>query len=465
VLLVTSFGIFLASLDLTVVNLAFPAIGKSFPHSATALSWVLNGYSIAYAALLIPAGRLADRLGRRLVFFIGLGLFATGSAVSGLAPTLAVLVAGRVLQGIGAAALLPASLGLLLIAAPANRRAVWVAIWGAVSAIASALGPTVGGAIIQFGDWRWAFALNLPIAAVAFFWGRRILNESRDTAARPPDMAGVAFLATGVGLLALAIVDAPQWGWSSLPTIAAAASAAVALLAFVYRASTIDDPVVPLGLLGQRDFGIANLGTLLLSAGLFAVLLCQVLFLTRVWGYGIVRSGLAISPAPLTAAIVSARAGRMAQRYGFRRVLTAGCLIFSAAALVFARSLTVSPDWWLRWLPGALLLGVGVGMTLPIFSAAAVSSLPAAKFSVGSAVNQTARQLGAVLGVSILVALLGASPGLARFRDAYLLFAAWALAAACVSSFGLRERPQRAQPTAGTPPVFAADIAEADAAS
>ena len=199
------------------------------------------------------------------------------------------------------------------------------------------------------------------------------------------------------------------------PTIAAAASAAVALLAFVYRASTIDDPVVPLGLLGQRHFGIANLGTLLLSAGLLHV--CQVLFLTRVWGYGIVRSGLAISPAPLTAAIVSARAGRMAQRYGFRRVLTAGCLIFSAAALVFARSLTVSPDWWLRWLPGALLLGVGVGMTLPIFSAAAVSSLPAAKFSVGSAVNQTARQLGAVLGVSILVALLGASPGLTHFRD------------------------------------------------
>lgn len=460
VFIVTSLGIFLAALDLTVTNLAFPAIGKSFPHSSSALSWILNGYTIAYGSLLVTAGRLADRLGRRRVFFAGLTTFAAGSVLSGLAPSLELLVTGRVVQGVGASAMIPASLGLLLVAAPPERRAVWVALWGAVTAIAAGLGPTLGGVIIQEAGWRWAFLLNLPVAAVALVWGRRILGESSDGGSRAPDPVGVAFLSAGLGLVALALVEAPNWGWTDVRTLTAAGAAVLAVVAFVYRSWRVANPVVDLRLLGERGFATANVGTSLMAGALFTMLLCQVLFLTGIWHYGLIQAGFAVSPAAVTSSIVSWRSGRIAQRYGFRPVLTVGALLFAAGALLLAFSLDASPDWWTRWLPGAVLIGVGIGATLPIFSAAAVSSLPPAQFSVGSAVNQTARQMGAILGISIFVAMIGAHPDVARFRDVYIMFAAWAVAAAIVVAVGLRA-PARAQAPQVAPVT---EVAEREAA-
>lgn len=444
VFLVTSLGIVLAALDLTVTNLAFPAIGKTFPHSASALSWILNGYTIAYGSLLVTAGRLADRLGRRRVFFAGLSTFAAGSMLSGLAPSLEILVAGRAVQGVGASAMIPASLGLLLVAAPPERRAVWVALWGAATAVAAALGPTLGGVIIQEAGWRWAFLLNLPVVAVALIWGRSVLTESSDGGSRAPDPVGVALLSAGLGFVALALVEAPNWGWTDPRTVAAASAAVFAVLAFIYRSWRVANPVVELHLLRERGFATANIGQTLMAGAVFTMLLCQVLFLTSIWHYGLIQAGFAVSPAALTSSVVSWRSGRLAQRYGFRPVLTVGTLLFAAGALLLSFSLDASPAWWTRWLPGAVLIGVGIGATLPIFSAAAVSALPPAQFSVGSAVNQTAKQLGAILGISILVALIGAHPDVARFRDAYIMFSAWAVTAAAVVAVGLRA-PTRAR--------------------
>lgn len=435
---VASLGIFVAALDLNATNLAFPAIARTFPHSSSALSWILNGNSIAYGALLITAGRLADRLGRRRVFFGGLAIFAAGSAVSGLSPSLEWLIAGRVVQGVGSSAMIPSSLGLLLAAAPADRRAVWVAMWGAVTMMAAALGPTLGGVVIQEAGWRWEFLLNLPLVAVALVWGRAVLTESANATSDAPDVASVGLLSGALGLLALAIVEAPRWGWVDSRTAAAASLSTIAFAWFLYRSWHTPNPVVDLRLFRDREFATANLGTVFMAGAMFTLLFCQVLFLTGTWHYGLIQAGFAVSPTPLASMVVSWRAGRLAQRYGFRPVLVVGSTVFAAGAMMMAFALDASPDWWTRWLPGALLVGVGIGATIPIFSAAAVSALPSSQFSVGSAVNQTARQLGAILGVSIFVAFMGPQPDLAHFRDAYMLFAAWSLTAAIVVAVGLR---------------------------
>ena len=219
VLLVTGVAVFMAFLDVTIVNVAFPSIEGAFPSSSLAeLSWVLNAYNIVFAALLVPAGRLADLLGRRRVFFVGLGLFMAASALCGLAWSSWALVAARVLQAAGAALLVPTSLGLLLPEFPASRRASATALWGAIGGVAAATGPSLGGLLIEWADWRLVFFVNLALGASAWVPARRLLRETRDPdRGAVPDALGIVLLAGGVGALALAIVEAPDWGWGSAP--------------------------------------------------------------------------------------------------------------------------------------------------------------------------------------------------------------------------------------------------------
>jgi len=214
---VTALGAFMASLDLSIVNIAFPALQRSFPHDPRAsLAWVITGYSIVFGSLLVTGGRTADRLGRRRVFFAGLLVFTLGSALCGLAPSVGLLVAGRVIQGSGAAAMLPASLGLLLTAFPAERRSEIVALWGGVGALAVATGPSLGALLVSAGGWRWAFYVNVPVGALAWLLGRRVLTESaRVTSERAPDYLGVALVSLALAGLVLAISEGPDWGWSS----------------------------------------------------------------------------------------------------------------------------------------------------------------------------------------------------------------------------------------------------------
>ena len=409
VFVVTALGAFMASLDLSIVNVAFPALEKSFPHDArSSLSWVITGYSIVFGALLVIAGRTADRLGRRRVFFWGLATFCAGSAVCGLAPSVEILVGGRLLQGVGAAALLPSSLGLLLESYPEQRRPQVVALWGGVGALAVATGPSLGAVLITAFGWRSAFFVNLPVGLIAWLGGRRVLSESTPQAeGSRPDYPGVVLLAGALAGLVLAISEGSTWGWSSAKVVSSLFVSVMLGAGFLHRSAYHRDPVLDLNLFRSRSFSVANAATLLYAMGFFAVLLGNILFLTGVWDYSILRAGLGVTPGPLVVAAVSGPAGRMAGRLGFRPVLLTGFAVFAAGLGWFALRVGLHPDYLATWLPGTLVVGLGIGLTFPVLSAAAVSSLHPERFAVGGAVNQTARQIGGALGVAVLVAILG----------------------------------------------------------
>jgi len=429
----------MASLDLSIVNVAFPALEHSFSHASRAtLAWVITAYSIVFAALLVTAGRSADRLGRRRVFFTGIFIFAAGSALCGLAPSVGLLIGGRVTQGVGAALLLPSSLGLLLEAFPAEKRSQTVALWGGVGALAVATGPSLGAALISAGGWRLAFYVNLPVAVVAWGLGRRVLVADRPTvSSKHPDYLGVLLSSAALAGLVLAISEGPNWGWASGRVVGAAAVSALLGAAFLVRCSRHPEPVLDLSLFRARSFSVSNGATAVYSMGFFAMLLGNILFLTGVWHYSILQAGLAVTPGPIVVAGVAGPAGKLAARIGFRPVIFTGSLLFAGGLLWYATVVGTDAQYLARWLPATLIVGLGIGLTFPVLSAAAVSSLPADRLAVGSAVNQTARQVGGAVGVAVLVAILGnpASPGAAlpHFRHLWLFSCSMALASGVIS--------------------------------
>lgn len=431
---VTAVAVFMAFLDVTIVNVAFPSIREDFSSASLAsLSWVLNAYNIVFAALLVPAGRLADLLGRRRMFFWGLGVFVGASALCGLAPGVWWLVAFRVLQAAGAAVLVPTSLGLLLPEFPLERRASATALWGAVGGVAAATGPSLGGLLIEWGDWRLVFFVNLVLGLAAWVPARRLLVETRDPdRGAVPDALGIGLLAGGVGLLSLAIVEAPDWGWGSTRVVGAFVAALMLLVVFAWRSMVVEHPVLELALFRVRSFAVACVGVFVFSVGFYAVLLANILFTTGVWGWSTLTAGVAVTPGPLMAALSSALAGRVIDRYGPRVSAVPGGLLFALGCTWFVVGLDASASYVTGFLPGTLLTGAGVGLSFAGFSSAAVMELPPARFATGSAISNCCRQLGAVLGISVLVAVVGATPTVGDFTRAYVLMAACGLTAGLI---------------------------------
>jgi EmrB/QacA subfamily drug resistance transporter len=448
VLLVTSLAVYMVFLDGTIANIAFPAIRRSFPSASLAtLSWVLNAYSIVFASLLLSSGRIADLVGRRRVFFLGLLVFCAGSAACGAAPTAGVLIGARAAQAIGASLMLPASLALVLAEFPPTMRATAVGVWGAVGAVAAASGPSLGGLIVDRVDWRWVFYVNLPIGIVAWLAGRRLLREARDeSATRWPDAVGVVLVTLAVGALSLGIVQGTDWGWGDPRIVGAFAAAAVLVPLVVLRAARHPAPVIDLALFRVRSFAVGNVATVLFATAFSAMLLSGVLFLTGVWHYSILQAGLAVSPGPLFAAAFAPPAGRLADRFGHRAVLVPGALVFALGIGLYLTRVTLAPDYVGTWLLAACVTGIGVGLTLPTLGSSAAASLPAARFGSGSAVSNTARQVGFVLGVSLLVVVLGdvtRGGALAAFQRGWTLMLALAAATAEVCAVMGRTRAAR----------------------
>jgi EmrB/QacA subfamily drug resistance transporter len=449
---VTALGAFMGSLDLSIVNVAFPALERAFSHDSRAtLSWVLTGYAIVFGSLLVVAGRTADRLGSRRVFFFGLAVFCLGSFLCGVAPTVETLIIGRVVQGVGAAAMLPASLGLLLGAYSKERRSQVVSLWGGIGALAVATGPSLGAVLITGFGWRAAFYVNLPVGLVAWLLGRRVLPQTQGSGSTSsPDYPGVILLSGALALLVLAISQGPTWGWSSGGIVAGFVVAVALLATFLYRSARHAEPVLDLTLFKARSFSVANTAAFLYAMGFFAMLLGNILFLTSVWHYSILRAGLSVTPGPLVVAVVSGPAGRLAGRFGFRRVLTSGFVVFTLGVLWYVWRVHLTPDYPALWLPGTLIVGLGIGLTFPVLSAAAVSSLEPSRYSVGSAVNQTARQIGGALGVAILVVILGTPKtpvaALDNFHHLWIYIATMAALAGVIST-GLARRPTSTAPS------------------
>lgn len=440
IFLVTSMGAFMGSLDLSIVNVAFPSLERSFARDSLAvLAWVITAYSITYGSLLVIAGRTADRLGSRRVFNVGLAIFTLGSAWCALSPSVALLVSGRVVQGFGAAAMLPASLSLLLAAYPSERRTHIVALWGGIGALAVATGPALGAVLVTAGGWRWVFLVNLPVGLAAFLIGRRVLPEAAHTTERPaPDYLGAVFIFGALATLVLAITQGPHWGFVSLRELSTTALSLALLAVFLYRCTHHAEPVLDVRLFSARTFSVTTVATLLYSMGFFALLLGNILFLTSVWHYKILAAGLAVTPGPLVVATVAGSAGRLATRVGFRRVLLSGFGIFTLGLLLFALRVGLHPDYVTRWLPATLIIGLGIGLTFPVLSATAVSSLQPERYAVGSAVNQTARQVGGAIGIALLVVIVGTPHGapaaLVSFRHLWLFSAAMAASSGLVTS-------------------------------
>ena len=429
---VLSLAVFMSSLDLFIVNLAFPSIAAEHPGtSIAALSWVLNGYTVVFAAVMIPAGRWADRLGRRRLFSVGLAVFTASSALCALAPGVPSLVGARVLQAVGAGLMVPTSLSLLLAAVPPAARPRAIGTWAAVGGMAAAFGPVVGGLLVQL-DWRWVFWVNVPFGVAALLATPRVLRESREEhpGARP-DTPGAALLAVSVGLLSLALVQAPTWGWGSARTTGALAGAVLAGAAVAARSRRHPAPVLELTLLRSPGLRGASLASLAYYLGFAAFLLNAVQFLTGVWDYSAVRAGLAIAPGPLTV-LPFARtvAPRLAARIGPARVAALGCLVGAGAQLLWWTQVQAAPAYVTHLLPAQVLGGAGVGLVIPSLLAVGTSTLSAEQFGAGSGVLNTSRQVGLALGVAALVAVLTGVVG-----DAVALTRAGALVS--VFAFGL----------------------------
>jgi NTE family protein len=325
-----------------------------------------------------------------------------------VAPSVPLLVTGRVFQGVGAALLVPSSLGLLLAASLPVTRAQTVALWGGAAALAVALGPSLGGVLISAAGWRSAFYINLPVAAVAWLAGRRwVPPDPQPARFVGGDYGGVVLISLAIAGLVLAISEGPDWGWADWRVVAATTVAVGSGGAFIRHCRRHPEPVVDLQLFRARSFTVANAATVTYGIGFFAMLLGSVLFLTEIWHYSTLRAGVAISPAPLLVALLSGPAGRLAARIGFRPVIATGSLVFALGMGWYAAASGSRPAYVTVWLPGLLLVGIGIGLAFPVLGAAAASSLPAERFAVGSAVNQTCRQFGGALGVAVLVALLG----------------------------------------------------------
>ncbi|MBS2533629.1 MFS transporter [Catenulispora sp. NF23] len=400
---------FMAMLDVFVVNVAFKGIGAEFGARLADLSWVLNAYTILYAALLIPAGRLADRYGRKPAFLAGLVLFTAASAACSLAPQLWWLVFFRGVQAVGAAVLTPASLGLLLTVLPAERRAGAVRIWATTSSFAGAVGPVVGGALVEL-SWRWVFVINVPVGVAAFVAARRVLPDLRETSAvRMPDPVGTAALAVAFGAASLGLVKGQDWGWTGAQSLGVFAVAAVAIAVFVFRMLHHPSPVVDPALFRIPAFVWANITVLMFCVAFGAVFPSVVLWLQGPVGYSTLVTGLALAPGPVMVPVFAAVGRRLASRVPAGALVAAGNLVFAAGAVLLAASASSDPRYAAQILPGWLVIGAGIGLALPVMLTQATAHLPGAQAASGSAVVNTSRQLGYVLGVAILIAIVSAA--------------------------------------------------------
>jgi NTE family protein len=452
VFLVAAAGALVAFLDVTIVSVAFPDIEEDFPEaSRSSLSWVLSGYNIVFAALLVPAGRIADVVGRRRVFLGGLAAFTAASALCAAAPSAETLVAARILQAAAAAAIIPASLAFVLNEFPITERATAAGLWGAAAAVSAAIGPTLGGALVAAGSWRFVFLVNIPIGVAVLVYGARLLDEGRERGRRLPDPLGVALLIGAAGLLTLGIVKGNDWGWDDPRVLGALAGAAILTPLLLARSRRHPSPVVELRLLRERSVAMGNAGTLLFAAGGFGIILNNVLFLTEVWAYSGVETGLALTPAPLAMAAAAGPAGRAADRYGQRAVAVPGALLFALGTLWLATQSGADPDFLGVWLPGVLLTGTGAGLAYPAFGSAAIAVLKNESFGVGSALNAMFRQIGAALGFALVVAVVGvpsAADAPAAFDAGWAVMGAAALASTVAAIALGRVRADVGEPAA-----------------
>lgn len=378
---------------------------------------MFSAYAIAYAAALLTAGRFADVFGRKRSFIRGVLWFSFGSLLCGFAPTAWFLVAARVVQAFGGAQLTPASLALVLPEFPVEKRTQAIAIWGASGGLAAALGPSVGGVLVDTLGWRSLFFINIPFTLLTVVLGRKILRESKDpNAERKVDYPSAALGFSGVALIVLGISQSEVWGWTNNATIAALIGGVVLCAAFARRCHSATNPILDLSLFRLRFVVAANVAGVLFSMGFIGMWLLNTFWLQAVWGYGVAMSGLATFPGPASAAFVAPFAGKYADRFGHSRVLFVGALLLAGGTFGLNATIPDSPAYLTHYLPWMLITGVGVGLSISTLSSSATAFLKPAQLAMGSALNNTFRQVGTALGAALSLAI--AAPTLTRVEAA-----------------------------------------------
>ena len=427
---------FVAQLGFFVVNVAMVPISADFGGaSLSAVSWVLNVYAIVFAAMLVPAGRIADLRGRKRVLLGGVIVFTLASLICTLAPNLGTLVVARAVQAVGAAMIVPTSLGLLYPSFPTRQRTMVVGIWSGVSAVASPCAPLLGG-VIAGVSWRWIFVINLPIGVVAVIAGALLLPKvSQPVGNRLPDVMSVGSLLAAVALLVLATVQGPVWGWGDSRVVGLFGAAFLAGGLTVQRAWRASVPVIEKCLFESVTFSAATAAALIYFAGSAVFVLGSTLYLQAAWRFSPLQAGLAMAPAAVTAAAVALRAGPIATRFGPTMPAVVGTALMSAAALYWFVMVHGTAHYWTEMLPGLLIMGVSAGLSLaPMFAAA--NTLPIDRATTGTAVVNMSRQVGTALGVGVLVALTtGVVPTLG-YRRAWVMQALTGVLAALILLLG-----------------------------
>ena len=398
------FALFMIMLDNTVVNVALPSIQQDLGASISGLEWTINGYTLSFAVLLATGGRLGDIFGRRLMFLIGVVVFALSSATAGFAPNETALVLSRVVQGVGAALMMPGTLSIITDAFPAHERGKAMGTWAGVSALALAVGPVLGGFLTEHVSWRAIFYINIPVAIGAVAATLFAVRESRDTSVgRDVDYAGVAVLTAGLTALVLALVEGNAWGWGSPEVIALLAGAAVALPLFVFVENRVKAPMVQFDLLSDRNFLGAVVVAMIISFAMLGVFFFLALYMQDILGYSPLEAGVRFLPSTLMIVGVAPVSGRLSDRFGPRWLIAGGLVLVAASLFSFSR-IAVDSDY-LDLLPGFMLLGIGIAMTMSPMTSAAMNAVPVQKAGIASGVLSMFRMVGGSLGVAVTGAI------------------------------------------------------------
>ncbi len=398
------FALFMIMLDNTVVNVALPSIQDDLGASLSGLEWTVNAYTLTFAVLLVTGGRLGDILGRRRMFLFGVVVFALSSAAIGLAPGASWLVAGRAVQGAGAAFMMPATLSIITVTFPPEERGKAIGTWAGVSALALAIGPVVGGALVEYASWRAIFFLNLPVAIGAVVVTLFATKESRDeTRSHTIDWPGIAALSIGLSALVLALVEGNAWGWDSAGIIALFGVAVVGLGGFALLEPRVREPMVDFALFRSRTYLGSNIVAFIVSFAMFAMFFFTALYLQNILGYSAVEAGVRFLPSTLMIVLIAPLAGRMADRVGPRPLMVTGLTVV-AFALFLQTRIDVDTGYGLL-LPAFILMGIGMALVMSPMSTAAMNSVEPEKAGVGSGILSMSRMVGATFGVAAIGAL------------------------------------------------------------
>jgi EmrB/QacA subfamily drug resistance transporter len=474
ILVLVALAQFMVVLDVSIVNVALPAIQQAFDMTPTSLQWIVTAYTLTFGGFLLLGGRAADLYGRRKVFLSGIVLFTLASLACGMAQSGGQLITFRALQGLAAAFMSPAALSIVLVTyREGHERNVALAVWGAVASGGAAAGVLLGGILTQYLDWRWNFFVNVPVGLLVVAASLKLLDRHESEANHNNlDLPGAVLATGGLMLLVYALVKAPELGWLDGRTLAYMGVAAAALVGFVINESRAKHPLMPLRIFRLRNLSGANTFMLFMTAAMFSVFFFTTLYLQQILGYSPVKTGVSFLIVPVVIALVATSVPRLVQRIGYKLILMVAPL-FMSAGLFWLSRVPVQGTFWGNVAPGMILMGIGMGATFIAVTIAATAGVPKHESGLASGLLNTSQQVGGAIGLAVLTGVATAAtanylqsrPGEAGqqalaaatvhgFQEGYLIASAFGIIAALIATVVIKTQPAKTDPSHGETAVM-----------